>query len=116
MYYAKVVADLDEQAKGNATLGAQLKTGVASLDKAKGIRWLELSEGNQTEVLAGMEKTPFFQTVRNATVAGIYNNPLVWREFGYEGASFPEGGYRYRGFNDLAWLPEPPETASPRPT
>jgi hypothetical protein len=113
MYYAKVVSDLDDQAKGNATLGAQLKDGVAALDGAKGIPWLELSEGNQTEVLTGMESTAFFQTVRNATVAGIYNNPLVWRHFGYEGSSFEEGGYRYRGFNDLAWLPDPPATASP---
>jgi hypothetical protein len=113
MYYAKVVYDLDEKAKGNATLGGQLKDGVAALDKAKGIPWLELSEGNQTEVLAGMEGTAFFETVRSATVSGLYNNPLVWRQFGYEGPSFEEGGYRYRGFNDLAWLPDPPAAASP---
>jgi hypothetical protein len=113
MYYAKVVSDLDEHAKANAALGGQLKDGVAALDKAKGVPWLELSEGNQIEVLAGMERTAFFQTVRNATISGIYNNPLVWRHFGYEGSSFEEGGYRYRGFNDLAWLPDPPATASP---
>jgi len=113
MYYAKVVYDLDEQAKSNPTLGAQLKEGVTVLDKAKGIPWLELSEGNQTELLRGIETTAFFQTMRNAAVASIYNNPLVWRQFGYEGSSFEEGGYRYRGFNDLAWLPDPPETASP---
>ncbi len=113
MYYAKVVSDLDEQAKGNPKMGAQLKEGLAVLDSAKGIPWLELSEGNQIELLQGIEKTPFFQIVQQATVAGLYNNPLVWRHFGYEGSSFEEGGYRYRGFNDLAWLPDPPATASP---
>jgi hypothetical protein len=113
MYYAKVVYDLDEKAKGDAALGDQLKAGVAALDEAKGIRWLDLSEGNQTEVLVRIEHTPFFQTMRSATVSSLYNNPLVWRYFGYEGSSFEQGGYRYRGFNDLAWLPDPPTTASP---
>lgn len=113
MYYAKVVSDLDEKAKGDATLAGQLKDGAGRLDKAMGVRWLELSEGNQTIVLTGMAGTPFFETVRGATVASLYNNPLVWRHFGYEGASFPYGGYKLRGFNDLAWLPDPPEAASP---
>jgi hypothetical protein len=113
MYYAKVVSDLDQKAKADAAVAAELKGGVAALDKAMGIAWSDLSWGNQLAVLTTMENTPFFQTVRGAALVSIYNNPLVWRHFGYEGASFPFGGYIHRGFDDLEWLPHPPEEASP---
>ena len=113
MYYAKVVEDLDQKAKADPALAQQLKSGVAELDNAMGIKWSELSEGNQLAVLTKMQETPFFQTVRGTTVVSLYNNSLVWRHFGYEGPSFPFGGYLHRGFDDLAWLPNPPESASP---
>jgi len=50
---------------------------------------------------------------RLAAVVSLYNNKLVWRHFGYEGASAPLGGYIKRGFDDLTWLPEPDDAASP---
>ena len=43
----------------------------------------------------------------------LYNNPQVWQAFGYEGEAFEYGGYIERGFDDLGWLPDPPEDASP---
>ncbi|MDA8052076.1 MAG: hypothetical protein M0002_19105 [Rhodospirillales bacterium] len=113
MYYAKVVDDLDAKAKADAATATLLKNGVAALDKAMDVPFTELSSGNQLAVLTTMESTPFFQTVRGTAVVSLYNNPLVWRFFGYEGASFPYGGYIHRGFNDIAWLPKPPESASP---
>jgi hypothetical protein len=48
-----------------------------------------------------------------AVSLALYNNPLVWQAFGYEGASFDHGGYLERGFDDLGWLPDPPPEASP---
>ena len=51
-----------------------------------------------------MESSAFFQTVRGTTVVSLYNNPLVWRHFGYEGPSYGFGGYIHRGFDDLNWL------------
>ena len=47
-------------------------------------------------------------------VVALYNNPLVWRHFGYEGPSAEFGGYIDRGFDDLTWLPRPSEDASPK--
>jgi hypothetical protein len=113
MYYEKVVIDLDQKAAANAATAAQLKDGVAGLDKAMGIAWIALSPGNQLAVLTTIQTTPFFQTIRGTAIVSLYNNPLVWRYFGYEGASFPYGGYIRRGFNDIAWLPKPPDAASP---
>jgi len=113
MYYAEVVDALDADAAGNADTAKMLKDGVAKLDGAMGIPWLELSDGHQVEVLKSLESDAFFQAVRGKTVVALYNNPLVWRFFGYEGPSAELGGYFDRGFNDLAWLPDPPEDASP---
>jgi hypothetical protein len=48
-------------------------------------------------------------------MVSLYGNQEVWKVFGYQGASYPFGGYLHHGFNDLTWLPEPPEAASPKP-
>ena len=104
---------LDRKAAADPATANQLKEGVVVLDKSMGIRWIELSPGNQVAVLTAIETTPFFQTVRTAALVSLYNNPLVWRFFGYEGPSYLQGGYIQRGFNDIAWLPHPPESASP---
>ena len=113
MYYAGVVGGLDAGAKDDAALADLLKNGVADLDKARGVPWLDLSEGYQIEVLKEMETTAFFQKVRGTTVVALYNNKLVWRHFGYEGASYDFGGYIDRGFDDLNWLARPDLEASP---
>jgi hypothetical protein len=42
--------------------------------------------------------------VRGHTVVGLYNIPEVWKYFGYQGPSFPHGGYLDRGFNDINWI------------
>ena len=111
MYYAVVVEALDVEAQSDGEVAEILKVGVAELDKAKGISWLDLSDGNQLEVLQAIEETPFFQTVRGTALVAIYNNPLAWRHFGYEGPSADFGGYIERGFKDLNWLPDPPPNA-----
>ncbi len=114
MYYAAVVEQLDAGAKDDAGLAGLIKDGVGQLDAARGVNWVDLSEGYQLEVLKSMEATPFFQKVRGTTVVALYNNPLVWRHFGYEGPSYEFGGYLERGFDDLRWAGQPSEDASPR--
>ena len=105
VYYAKVVESLDGKAVANKDVGKLLADGVAELDKSEGgIRWLDLSDGYKLASLQQMVQTPFFQTVRGECITGIYNNPAVWRHFGYEGPSAEFGGYIERGFNDLGWL------------
>jgi hypothetical protein len=112
-YYAAVVAALDADAKAGGEAAALLKDGAAGLDQAYGIPFAELSEGNQLRVLTAIQDTPFFQALRGKAIVALYNNPRVWQALGYEGASFDEGGYLERGFDDLGWLPDPPPEASP---
>ncbi|MBK1696176.1 twin-arginine translocation signal domain-containing protein [Rhodovibrio salinarum] len=113
VYYGHVVDALDRAAKADRELARLLTDGVKQLDTVKHLRFLDLSPGYQVEVLEAMQDQPFFEKVRSTEVVALYNDQLVWRHFGYEGASFRYGGYINRGFNDLSWLPEPPPEASP---
>lgn len=113
-YYMALIKDLDAEAAGDAATATLLADGVKALDSAMGVKWTDLSNGNQFKTLASMESSEFFQKVRGKAVVSLYNNDLSWRHFGYEGPAFDKGGYVNRGFNDLSWLPEPPEDASPK--
>jgi hypothetical protein len=113
VYYAKVVAALDEDAKADPEAAALLKDGAGALDGAMPVPFLDLSPGHQHQVLAAMEDSDFFAALRGKTIVVLYNDQRVWQAFGYEGSSWEHGGYLERGFDDLGWLPEPPAEASP---
>jgi hypothetical protein len=112
-YYAAVVEALDQDAKGKPDTAVLLRDGIAKLDHAYPMPFVELSEGNQLRALESVQDSNFFQTIRFKVIATLYNNPQVWQAFGYEGASYDEGGYIQRGFDDVGWLPDPPADASP---
>ena len=105
-YYAKVVEALDAQAQGDDGVRGTLTDGIANLDGAKSIKFTDLSEGNQLQVIEAIEGSDFFNTVHGATVNNLYGNPLVYRHFGFEGSSVEFGGYLERGFDDAGWIPD----------
>jgi hypothetical protein len=104
-YYVAVVEAIDKQATADAALRKLLADGVARLDGARGIPWIELSNGARNAVLKTVEASEFFSTMRMATINNLYTNPLVYRFFGFEGSSVEHGGYINRGFDDIGWLP-----------
>jgi len=112
VYYAGVVAALDEDAQRSPDSARLLQDGVAALDKSVSTRWIDLSAGYRLATLQAQPK--LLDAVKAKAVVALYNSPLVWRHFGFEGPSFEYGGYIRRGFNDLSWLPDLPEDASPR--
>jgi hypothetical protein len=114
-YYAKVVDELDADAAKDPAVAKLLQEGVANLNQVGGGKFVTLSIDAQIAALKKIEDSPFFQKVRSTETVALYNNPEVWKQFGYPGASFPIGGYIHHGFNDLKWLPDPPESASPKP-
>jgi len=113
-FYAVVVTALDTDASGNTDTAKQLKDGVANLDKLAQGDWQALSANKRGAVLKQIETTAFFNSVKSKCVTGIYNNKELWDHFGYEGSSAEHGGYINRGFDDLDWLPNPPESDSPK--
>ena len=84
-----------------------LTSGLESLDAAAGGSFADLDDSTALGLLREMADAQFFAFVRGVTVTTLYNDPEVWDLLGYEGASFEQGGYLHRGFDDLDWLPAP---------
>jgi hypothetical protein len=105
--YERTAAAIMEAAQNDVRLGAQLSQGLRVLDVAGGSPFAQLDADTAGAVLRGMSGTAFFEAVRSQTVVTLYNDPEVWSLLGYEGASFAQGGYLHRGFDDLDWLPDP---------
>jgi len=102
--YAVVVGALDTAAAKDQALRAELKAGLAAL----GAAFAAAPENERVAALRGVESGAFFQTVRSQTLLVLYSTPFAYAYFGYEGEAFSKGGYLFRGFNDLKWLPEVP--------
>jgi hypothetical protein len=110
--YALVAKDIDAKAADPAT-AALVKDGVAKLDASSGGKWLSESATERTALVTSMQNDPFIKLVRGQCITSLYDNEMAYAHFGYQGEAFSKGGYVYRGFNDLTWLPNPPESASP---
>lgn len=102
--YAIVIQAIDGDAGKDASLLGLVKEGLAGL----GSGFAGASESERVEALKKIESSAFFQTMRFKTLQILYATPLAYAYFGYEGEAFSKGGYLYRGFNDLRWLPEVP--------
>ena len=113
-YYEKTVEDLDAEASARPATAKLLKAGVAKLDRLSKGDFAAQPPAAQIAALEKIQHTPFFEKVRSTELVSLYNNKAVWKTFGYQGASYPLGGYLHHGFNDLNWLPNPPEEASPK--
>lgn len=113
--YALLVKDLDGKAATDPVLAAQLAQGTAALDAAAGGNFASSGAAAQLRVAKSLETTAFFKTVRGQCITSLYNNEMAFAHFGYPGSSWQKGGYIRRGFDDLTWLPNPPESASPAP-
>jgi hypothetical protein len=81
-----------------------VREGVATLGGA----FATSPENVRVDALKKIEQSPFFQTMRVKTLGVLYSTDMAYRYFGYEGEAFSKGGYLFRGFNDLRWLPEVP--------
>jgi hypothetical protein len=102
--YVFCVEGLEKKAAEDESLKKRLSDGVVELDALSGGRFLDLDENRQAKILEGLASSEFFQAIRAFMVVALYNNKKIWPTFGYEGASFPYGGYIDRGFDDIDWL------------
>jgi len=110
--YALVIQAVDGEAAKDEGLRKMLKEGIAGL----GADFAGKVESERVEALKKIESGAFFQTMRIKTLLTLYASPIAYAYFGYEGEAFSKGGYLYRGFNDLRWLPEvPAEDSGPMP-
>jgi len=111
--YALVAKALDGAAQSDPATKKLIVDGLRNLDAAAGGSFLRANPRQQLAAVKAIEGTPFFEKVRGTTIGTLYNNPIAFAHFGYQGAAWDKGGYINRGFNDLKWLPDPPASASP---
>ena len=103
-HYKACAQGLLDKAEGDPALRGTLEGGVARLDAFGSRPFAQLSEADRELALQRVEGSDFFSAVRGHTVVGLYNIPEIWQYFGYQGPSFPQGGYLERGFDDIFWL------------
>jgi len=110
--YALVVQSADADAATDAATLALLRKGCAQLPGG----FAGAAESARVQALQAIESGAFFQSMRVKTLGVLYGTPFAYAAFGYEGETFSKGGYLFRGFNDLRWLPEVPlEVSGPVP-
>ncbi len=102
--YALVVQAVDGDAGKDSNTSKMIKEGLAAL----GAGFAANSESERVESLKKMESSAFFQMMRVKTLQVLYSSSIAYAYFGYQGEAFSKGGYLFRGFNDLRWLPEVP--------
>jgi hypothetical protein len=102
--YAIVIQNIDAEAVKDELTLKLMKEGVATL----GVGFAVAPEALRVEALKKVEQTPFFQTMRVKVFGVLYATEMAYRYFGYEGEAFSKGGYLFRGFNELRWLPDVP--------
>jgi hypothetical protein len=107
--YGRVGEKLAKAAREDSGAARTIEDGVAARNNGRPFAGLQADE--QFEALKEIEGSDFFELVRSTAVTQVYSDQRTWKLVGYEGASFDKGGYIDRGFNDLAWLPDP-ESAS----
>ncbi|RNE62209.1 hypothetical protein [Cryobacterium tepidiphilum] len=105
--YQRTVEQILARASVEPALWHLLRDGLTELRLASGAHLGEVPATDLHDLLTAREETRFFATLRDLVAWHLYDDHEVWAAVGYPGASFEHGGYRDRGFNDLAWLPEP---------
>jgi len=106
--YALVIKAVDEDATKDTGLRKLIKDALAGL----GTDFAKQTEDGRVAALKKIESGDFFRTMRLKTLQVLYATPMAYAYFGYEGEAFSKGGYLFRGFNDLRWLPDVPEADS----
>ncbi|MCP3425244.1 hypothetical protein NBM05_04175 [Rothia sp. AR01] len=105
--YERTADRILAEAEAETWFRVALSQGLLSLNQLAGGDYRELDDDAALRTLRRVEGTEFFGFVRRTAVLNLYDDAEVWSSLGYEGASFDQGGYLHRGFDDLDWLPEP---------
>ncbi|RBM22448.1 hypothetical protein DI005_06405 [Prauserella sp. PE36] len=105
--YERTAQAVIDAAAASPRLQALLVQGLRDLDQQREVPFSELDRETAAVVLRGIADTPFFAGILDVAVVALYDDHEVWDVLGYEGASYDQGGYLNRGFDDLDWLPDP---------
>lgn len=104
--YGEVISEVLETTAADPSTRELLSTAEQTLDAAQEGSWSELDETSQLAAMKSLENEPFFAGIREMVRFRLYYHPGMWAHIGYPGSSKEHGGYKFRGFDDIDWLPE----------
>ena len=105
--YDDIATRLQQQAAASPESRATLREGLMQLHSLAGSPgWPALAGRQREEAIRQFQGGPFFNLVRGTAVQVLYRDPEVWQLIGYGGNAMAGGGYLYRGFDDIDWLPK----------
>ena len=77
-----------------------------ALDAQRDTAWIDRGEPEQIAAIENIQGEAFFAAILGTLRGAFYYNPAVWSHIDYPGSSKEHGGYKFRGYNDIDWLPE----------
>jgi hypothetical protein len=104
--YGEVIADVLATTAADPKTEGILSVAEAALNGANDQSWIELSEAEQIEAMTALQDEAFFTDIREMVRFRLYEHQGLWKHIGYPGSSKEHGGYKFRGFDDIDWLPE----------
>jgi len=104
--YAEVMNNVLMALASNPNTENLLAAAEHALDAQDDTAWIERDESEQIAAIENIQGQAFFAAIVETLRGAFYYNPAVWSHIDYPGSSKEHGGYKFRGFNDIDWLPE----------
>ena len=104
--YAEVMGNVLTALAANPTTDNLLAAAERALDAQQDTAWIDRNETEQIAAIENIQGEAFFAAIVSTVRGALYYNPAVWSHIDYPGSSKEHGGYKFRGFDDIDWLPE----------
>ena len=103
--YTEVMDNVLTALAANPATENLLAAAELALDAQHDTAWIDRNETEQIAVIEDIQGEAFFAAILGTLRGAFYYNPAVWLHLNYPGSSKEKGGYKYRGFDDIEWLP-----------
>ena len=104
--YAEVMNNVLTALAASPATENMLAAAEHALDAQQDTAWIERDESEQIAAIENIQGEAFFAAIVETLRGAFYYNPAVWSHIKYPGSSKEHGGYKFRGFDDIDWLPE----------
>lgn len=104
--YASVADSVFSSLAANPSTAQLIDTAETALDAQQDGDWVDSSVAAQVDAIRSIQGEAYFAAILATVRGAFYYHPDVWKHIDYPGSSKEHGGYKNRGFNDIAWLPE----------
>ena len=104
--YADVMDNVLTALAGNPATEDALAAAEQALDAQHDTAWIDRDELEQIVAIENIQGEAYFAAILGTLRGAFYYNPAVWAHIDYPGSSKEHGGYKFRGFDDIDWLPE----------